>query len=990
MHHRRANKSKKVPNVRLRPAHPDAMARARASPEHTSCWVEDSQIVGSDDTIMLGGSCPRPFKNVVVCATGVLDKPALFKLALELGATSVSAFTDRVTHLVAENHGGAKYQCALERKIPILTPSWIVESHSIWQHGDDVDVEQVRFIARIYLSTTHRRYSPQSIAAHRLPVFTGVTLCISGITDIVRRTQINKLITAGGGTYVKALERPVRVTHLLCSGEDETDKMRYADKFNRAGEADPPIQLVWEEWFWDCLEFGGSCFPFANCACDADAATGRFDEARYQARLPRPERRGASLPHPVFNLTDELLPHTATEAHSPHNANANAKGNPQLPHPRAPPATAYEDDDDGDEFAPVKQRLLDVTLQLWGSLLKARGYEVAGGGVMLSPGKARQMAVQERAAAGDELPEGGSGSVLSSFRRANSYVAPRTTAAAAPRMSREPSSAGAGPSRLPFGRSGSSNDNSAANAAGPSSSRAKRFGEGDAAQAADDVAPAPAPAPNAAPADEPSTVFAGLKFLLRGETDTAPVRGAIEGAGGTVIGERGAELDVDYVIVRLVSGSALYLAEASSVARARYRTECWLERCLFADYLCAPSTHVSFVPLGVSLPVPGADRITLSFSGLDTSEACWVRRLLKALGITLAPAFSRHTTHLLCPGGTGAKYARALAHGAVPDVQAFLVLPGDAAGEAELDVPAEGRKGKGKEKEKAEETMQDITNSYDSQDSQPKQEVFFLPPPPPARPSFGNPGPALGFVPPEGSPGKRGAAPMPSTPSPLKRRQSTGTPSRSRPTTPLALIAHAVPTPTQSSSSSSSARPWAQALARARAQVRRAATFGAASRVTSSSPARVPSSASPSPLRRGVSVSPPKISDERTKALQESITSLLGKLPAVPEDDAPALGRAGKRGRPHRSKPQSRQLSDVLPVPAAGELSTFGGGRSFSPGPDDGAYEGLSIGADEQSMRVMYEDPGQREERLRLAKLMGEPLEGEPLRKRPRRSTRRS
>jgi hypothetical protein len=50
------------------------MARARASPEHTSCWVEDSQIVGSDDTIMLGGSCPRPFKNVVVCATGVLDK----------------------------------------------------------------------------------------------------------------------------------------------------------------------------------------------------------------------------------------------------------------------------------------------------------------------------------------------------------------------------------------------------------------------------------------------------------------------------------------------------------------------------------------------------------------------------------------------------------------------------------------------------------------------------------------------------------------------------------------------------------------------------------------------------------------------------------------------------------------------------------------------------------------------------------------------------
>lgn len=53
---------------------------------------------------------------------------------------------------------------------------------------------------------------------------------------------------------------------MLCSGDvndnadlgenvEPTDKMRYAEKFNRSGEAD--IKLVWEEWFWDCLEFGG-------------------------------------------------------------------------------------------------------------------------------------------------------------------------------------------------------------------------------------------------------------------------------------------------------------------------------------------------------------------------------------------------------------------------------------------------------------------------------------------------------------------------------------------------------------------------------------------------------------------------------------------------------------------------------------------------------------------------------------------------------------
>ncbi|KAJ7179690.1 hypothetical protein C8R46DRAFT_887718 [Mycena filopes] len=127
-----------------------ALARA-ASPEAASFWAQDSQIVDGGDTVILGDSCPRPFKNVVICATGVLDKPELFKLALELGATSVSAFTDRVTHLIAKKHGGAKYLCALERKIPILLPSWIIESHRIWQHGDDVDLAKVRLVRRSLL-----------------------------------------------------------------------------------------------------------------------------------------------------------------------------------------------------------------------------------------------------------------------------------------------------------------------------------------------------------------------------------------------------------------------------------------------------------------------------------------------------------------------------------------------------------------------------------------------------------------------------------------------------------------------------------------------------------------------------------------------------------------------------------------------------------------------------------------------------------------------
>lgn len=128
----------------------------------------------------------------------------------------------------------------------------------------------------LYSTFTH--FTSQSISLHLLPIFSSVTLCISGIPDILRRTQINKLLTQNGGTYVKALERPVKVTHLLCSGDvnvntdmgenvEPTDKMHYAEKFNRSGEAD--IKLVWEEWFWDCLEFGGGFHLTVSTCIDA-------------------------------------------------------------------------------------------------------------------------------------------------------------------------------------------------------------------------------------------------------------------------------------------------------------------------------------------------------------------------------------------------------------------------------------------------------------------------------------------------------------------------------------------------------------------------------------------------------------------------------------------------------------------------------------------------------------------------------------------------
>lgn len=97
----------------------------------------------------------------------------------------------------------------------------------------------------------------QSVSSHRLPIFTELVVATSGVDDVDREKQINRLVTHNKGIFVNNIERPVKVTHLLCSGDEKTEKMKYAEKFNQKGEAS--IKLVWEEWFWDCIHFGGTC-----------------------------------------------------------------------------------------------------------------------------------------------------------------------------------------------------------------------------------------------------------------------------------------------------------------------------------------------------------------------------------------------------------------------------------------------------------------------------------------------------------------------------------------------------------------------------------------------------------------------------------------------------------------------------------------------------------------------------------------------------------
>jgi DNA replication regulator DPB11 len=183
----------------------------------------------------------------------------------------------------------------------------------------------------------------------------------------------------------------------------------------------------------------------------------------------------------------------------------------------------------------------------------------------------------------------------------------------------------------------------------------------------------------------------------------------------------------------------LFQDEQDPTRRNKYRTECWLERCVFEGKVCGADEHPSFSPLGIEIPIQGANNVILSLSGLDQSEVCWTRRLGRALGVTMAANFSRRTTHLLCPSGEGAKFDKAgewripvvgyewvaeiARTGVIPPAGHFLLGPGgvrlpapEPEPQLELSMEVDARyDGKGKRKqtetvETAEAGMSDITN----------------------------------------------------------------------------------------------------------------------------------------------------------------------------------------------------------------------------------------------------------------------------------------
>ena len=207
----------------------------------------------------------------------------------------------------------------------------------------------------------------------------------------------------------------------------------------------------------------------------------------------------------------------------------------------ANPRRPQINDDDPEEEPAFINILPKVTLQLWSSLFDRRGYQVADGEVILSPlkadvdGPAKNPEPEQASASPTGLKFGAARSVLSSFRRANSFA----PAIGAKNVH--------GPSRqLPF-RCMSTSIVVLGNDAGKAG-LSKVAGEPSCEASPGDEISGASKSSTGSPAVQ---IFAGVKLRLLGEMkSSANVRNAILQLGGTLSADE--DEDVDFIVVRLL------------------------------------------------------------------------------------------------------------------------------------------------------------------------------------------------------------------------------------------------------------------------------------------------------------------------------------------------------------------------------------------------------------------------------------------------------
>ncbi|KAJ5527425.1 hypothetical protein N7513_011584 [Penicillium frequentans] len=182
---------------------------------------------------MAGTGAPdkeQPLAGAVICFTAVsLEyRTQLVNVAKEMGAIERPDLTSEVTHLLVGATESAKYKfVARERNdVAVVRPEWIEAVRQSWVLGEDTDIRALEI-------------------QFKMPTFFGLTLCITGFSDMGIRTQMHDTSVVNGAEFRKDLTKSV--THLISRTADG-EKYKFATQWG--------IRVVSEKWFYDCIERG--------------------------------------------------------------------------------------------------------------------------------------------------------------------------------------------------------------------------------------------------------------------------------------------------------------------------------------------------------------------------------------------------------------------------------------------------------------------------------------------------------------------------------------------------------------------------------------------------------------------------------------------------------------------------------------------------------------------------------------------------------------
>ncbi|KAG8693261.1 hypothetical protein FRC08_009230, partial [Ceratobasidium sp. 394] len=654
---RRGHGSTKVPNVKLKP-----VPKAGNYLKDTGIVTYDANATSETARDALRNDT-RPFSGMQICCTGAKDKVALFAKARELGATCSNDFTDLTTHLVADAPGSAKYECAVKLGIPVLTSDWILDTHTQWLAGVDIDPEEC-------------------VGEHLLPPLKGVVLCATRLSNNEDRQRITKSAVRLGAIYQAHMDKAA--THLLIGPDDaenvDSQKlqwvMRLNDKRRKEQSEEPPIHVVWDTWLLHCA-VSGSRVPEDEFAYsdnntrpdppkDIERALRRSSNkkpakvyvtassigasAGGKEVLEKAKIRKVAPAESVWNTIlsasqgarepESFVPPTQMQRPPP---STPPRSTSPLPISSAPPPVIDLEDsatEDEDEDVQEKAKAAPSSRVEPKSTVSA----APDPPTPVVPAATHQSTVQPTIAKATSMV-----SRLNSLRD----------------------------SAFQLGAGGTPDQNAppSARALARVSSVASP-GEGPANPVAapnnSDTAPVP-------PATATPKVFAGKRIAPVGEARVGSMLyAALRAHGAIVVGESEApdpkgkgkakddgscivlpQEEADYYIVRLYSESAKSARKLDCYDK--FRTDCWVEHCIFEDRLCLPEENITYCPLKIQLPVPGVENIKLHWTGLNNEQESAAKRLVKILGISVTETFAKRiNTHLLCGSKTGLKYDKAL------------------------------------------------------------------------------------------------------------------------------------------------------------------------------------------------------------------------------------------------------------------------------------------------------------------------------------------